>query len=454
MRDPLGGIIDWQPYPHLVYLLDCHDKHQLIIILKAKQLCITWLMAGADLHLATFKEGANIITLSKGQDEAAESLDYTRFLHSQLPDFLRISLGKDQGGLLTFPSVHSKIRALPSTPDTGVGFGGATRVVLDEFEYHNYDERNYGELKPMIDRGGQLVILSTADQWRKESKFKELYKQAKVGDNNFFPIFPPYNLMPYRSEEWRNNLYKDHPAWQVDCHYPRNEQDALSTLKTFPLFAPAKLDLCLDYLKPMEHDLSDKYIGMVKIYRPSVVGEKYCVATDPSDGKEDPHAIIVLKVRTGEQVAESHGKVTADRCAQIHDDLVRYYNNALNTYELNARAGGIFSQKMKDLDTPNQCGFLKTDGKLDNKRHGWWTGETLKRTFYGGLEEAIRLREVIIHNPDITKELGEIIEPEGEMAQAPQGGHNDYLDALSRAWHLKRYCPIGEMRVICFPMRE
>ena len=402
-------------------------------------------MAGSNLHLARFQEGANIITLSKGQDEAAEGLDYSRFMHSQLPDFLKLKLGKDQGGLISFPEMHSRMRALPSTPDTGVGFGGATRVVLDEFEYHDYAERNYGELKPMIDRGGQLVILSTADQWKANTKFKELYNAAKVGDNNFFPIFLPYDLMPYRTQEWYGNLAKDHPRWQIECHYPKTEEEALGTLKTRAFFS--NLDSVFDYKEPIQHELPDKYVDIVKIYQLPVVGRKYCQFTDPSDGKDDPHAIIVMDAVTGEEVAESHGKTPADLCAQIHDDLVRLYNDALNSYELNARAGGLFSAKLKDLDTPNQSPFLKTNGELDRTKTGWWTSKTLKDTMTWGLEEAVRLGGIRIHSKECYEEFGKIIVPEGEKPQATQGAHDDYFDAWMGVWKLKGYVSTGKIKV-------
>ena len=116
IRDKDKGVIPWEGWPHLQELLEVLRTYKLIIILKAKQLGITWLMQADNLHMSLFREGANILTLSKGQDEAAEELDYARFIHSQLPDFLRVTKGKDQSSLITFPATHSRMRALPSTP--------------------------------------------------------------------------------------------------------------------------------------------------------------------------------------------------------------------------------------------------------------------------------------------------------------------------------------------------
>lgn len=453
IRDKVKGIIPWEDWKHLVYLLDCLRKHRFIVILKAKQIGITWGMAGDNLHLAMFQQGASILTLSKGEPEAAESLDYSRFIHSQLPHYLRIPFGKDQETLITLPSMHSRLRALPSTEDSGVGFGGASRVVLDEFEYHHYAERNYTEIYPIIERGGQLVILSTTDRFRVGTKFKELYTAAKAGDSNFYPIFFPYDVLPERTQEWYNSL--DLPQGDKECRFPRNEKEALGTTKTHAFFdGDAISAMYADVVTPLEHELSDKYKGLVRVYRLPQIGRRYCLFTDPSDGKDDPHASIVIDAKTGEQVAESHGKIPADQVAQIHDELARLYS-ALNSYEINATAGGHFDAKIKELETPNQCHRLKTDGKLDEKLWGWFTGKAIKNKAVWGLEEAIRLRQIIPHSKESIYELGQFMQPEGEDPQKPRGGHDDYVDAWGRALLLRNYIPsMGDYKFKSWKRRE
>lgn len=397
-----------------------------------------------------FIEGANILNLSKGEDEATETLDYSRFMHSQLPNFLRIPLGKDQSSLLTFPVMHSRIRALPSTEDAGVGFGGATRVVMDEFEYHRYDRKNYSEILPAILEGGQLVIQSTADKLKMNTAFKELYIAAKHGDNNFYPIFFPYDVLPSRTLEWYNSI--DLATWEKECRFPRNEQEALETLRTRAFFdIPTIESMYIDCdIKPIEHELSDKYRGLVTIYRLPVVGKRYCGFLDPSYGRDDPHADIFIDAITGEQVAESHGKVPADQCAQIHDELVRFYNNAFNSFELNAEVGNVVREKLQELNTPNQAPFIKPDGKMDRNKVGWWTSKTQRDKMVWGLEEAIRLRRIIPHSKRCLDEFRQFIQPEGESPQAPRGGHDDYIMAWGGVWQIRKSMPLATFKPVTF----
>lgn len=415
-------------------------------------------MAGANLHLALFQQGGNIFSLSKGEDEATESLDYSRFILNQLPEFLREPLNKDQAGLLSFPAVHSKIRALPSTKDAGVGFGGASRVVMDEFEYHEYAETNYAEIYPAIERSGQLVILSTADNDKMDTKFKELYHGARARDNKFFKIFFPRNVLLERTQEWFNNL--DMPLSQKECRFPLTENDALTVRKSHKFFDEnAVSDMYGDVKNPLEHELSNKYKS-VRIYRLPEVGVKYCGALDPSEGKEDPHADIFINAKTGEQVAESHGKCPADLCAQIHDELVRLYNNALNTYESGpGGAGGIVANKLADLGTPNICASLnvaKRPFTLDTKsgKKGWWTSKPLFDVGIWELEEAVRLRSIIPHSKECLDEFSQFIVPEGESPHKPRGGHDDYIDAWLRIALLRKFAHTGEMRVISWKYSE
>ena len=454
-----SGIIGWQPWRHLVYLLDVLAKERFIIILKSKQVGLTWVMAGVNLHLAMFQQGANILTLSKGQEEATEALDYSRFMHSQLPDFLRLRLGQDQASLLTFPVLQSKLRALPSTEDAGVGFGGATRVVSDEFEYHKYADKNYVEIYPSIEKDGQMVILSTADNEKQNSKFKQIYQEAKAGSNRFFPIFFPRNVLPERTQEWFDAL--DMSQAEKECRYPLAEQDALNVVQSRKFFDENIMsDMYSDVREPLEHELSDKYNGVVRIYRLPSVGKKYCLFTDPSEGKEDYHCSMVIDARTGEEVAESHGKIPIDELALIHDELVRFYNNCLNSWESGpGGAGGILTIKLKEMDTPNQCVSLDVGTRpfsLDYKsgKKGWWTSKSLREISLKGLEVAVRKREIILHSAESLDELSQIKQVAGETPSKVRGGHDDYVDACSRVMLLRDYVPLGEMRVRVFDWTE
>jgi hypothetical protein len=228
----------------------------------------------------------------------------------------------------------------------------------------------------------------------------------------------------------------------------------LTIVKTRKFFDANALNLMSAEIRnPIKHELSDKYPS-IKVWKLPVVGRRYCLFTDPSDGKEDPHATTVMDSVTGEGVAESHGKIPADRVALVHDALVRLYNNALNGFELN-NVGRLILDKLKDLNTPNQIAFLNGDGKLDTKgKKGWWTGGKLSTNFIYPLEEAVRLNQIVIHSKDCIDEFSQyFVNEQGEVGH-PHGGHDDYIDAWGRTWYMRRFVKQHTAEPFSFHYRE
>ena len=442
--------VKWESWSYLVWLARHFFSGKHLIIGKARQLGISWLASAYALWMSKFHENAKVLLVSQGEEEAFALVDKCKFIDNKLPDFLHERRDPDQRGFIGFPSMTAEIKALAATSIAGRSTD-ATIIICDEWEYHPYAEINFGALRPTISGGGQFIGLSTANPLITHDKsfFKTMYLRAKLKESDFMSVFLPWHIRPGRDQGWYDRETRDMPSWMKQGEYPSTEDDMLSTLKTRKFFdVNALSQMYQDVKEPISHELSDKYKGLVRIYKLPVIGKRYCVFADPSDGKEDPHAIIVLDHQTGEEVAESHGKTTADLCAQIFDELVRLYNKALNSYELNARAGGIFSMKIKELDTPNQCAFLKADGKLDTTgKKGWWTGKTLWNTVIWGLEEAVRLRQVVPYSKELLDEFNQFMVPEGEDPQKPRGGSDDYIDAMARAWHLRKYIKSGDVKI-------
>ena len=396
--------------------------------------------------------------LSQAEDpEAYDLISKCVFIDDNIPEWMRSPRDPDQRGSIGFDT--SKIQALPSTDRAGRSTD-ATLIVSDEWERHPYAEINYGALRPTISTGGQFIGLSTADPLKivSHSFFKTRFVKATAGESGFFPVFLPWHIRPGRDEKWLAEETKDMPSWQKQGEYPSTVQEMLATLKSRPFFSPEAIQNMRSGVRtPIPHELSKKFPS-VRIYKLSVVGEKYCLANDPSEGKEDPHVIIVID-KTGDEVAESRGKTTADECALIHDELVRYYNNALNVWETGpGGAGGIVSNKLDILMTPNRCPSMNTSKRpftLDyGEKLGWWTSKSLWEVLIWELEEAVRLYQIVPRSDECLDEFESFQVPEGEQPQKMRGGHDDYIDAWMRAWCLKKFLHIGNMTVESFKYRD
>lgn len=457
IKDEQFGIIPWEDWPYLTAFIDDLSVYRQIWLLKARQLSATTTVALYVLWQALFREGATIYLMSKGEREAMKFLEKCRTAWEYLPDFLKLKLGKDGESQLTFPTLHSSIDSLPAT-ENPLRMTGATLVVWDEAEYHKSAEMAYGAIKPTLTAGGQFIAMSTADRTQLNTLFKEKYQAAKHSSTGEAKaIFWPWHVRPDRDAEWFKRETDDMAPWQVEGEFPNTEEEALSTLKTRMFFdRDALLQMRESTLPLVDCELSRKYTGIVKIFKLPYPGTKYCVFTDPSQGKEDPHGTIVMEAKSGEQVAESHGMLPVDQCARVHDDLVRFYNKAFNSYEIIGEAGGLFAAKMEELATPNRCGFLRPDMTIDTTsgRKGWWSGKKIWDTTIWGLEEAVRLRQIRLHSKEAIDEFMSFIVPEGDKPQKQRGMHDDLIDAWRGVWQLRKYASFGVAHATSFKYRE
>lgn len=412
----------------------------------------TWLGAGYGLHRALFGENILGLYISQGKDEASDMISKARYIWENLPDFLRISLNSDQRSFITFGNNHSELRALPSTAKAGRG-SDATFIWRDETSRHEYAKDNFASIGPAIDAGGQLIDGSTLDKLDPTSHFTDRVNKALRGESNAHFVFLGWRQRPVRDENltlddwWNKQIKPKYSPFEIEQEYPETLEDALKISGVQAFFSEQALNnMLLDCCEPLEMGGAfDTFNGIIKIYKLPVPGAQYCIFTDPSDGVADPHATIIIDWQTGEQVAESHGKVPVELCAEIHDKLVRFYNKAFNSYEVNAGSGGTFADVLKNLGTPSIAPRRKPEGELVPNKLGLYTTEAHKKKLFEGLEEAVRNRRIRVHNQEAIGEFRKMIRPEGEpMPRVVKNTHDDYVMAWAGVWYTRKYMPPQE----------
>ena len=158
--DSPGGVIPFVMWDHLREMVDLLGDDLLISIIKARQIGLSWLLAAYSLWKALYSFGAVVMMFSQGEKESAVLLGKARFIHSNLPPHLQGVLGTDNTTEMSFPLVHSKMLAFPSTEKAGQG-ETASLVIQDEADHHDHMDANYAAVKPTVDAGGQLIQVST-----------------------------------------------------------------------------------------------------------------------------------------------------------------------------------------------------------------------------------------------------------------------------------------------------
>jgi hypothetical protein len=210
-------------WPAQLQVLETFQRERLIIILKARQLGISWLVCLYVLWLCLFHSGKTVIVFSKGQDEADEMITRIRFLFTNLQWPHLATLTIDNASELGW-SNGSRVESFAATKTAGRSLT-ASLLILDEFAFMLWGSKLYGSAKPTINDGGSMIILSTADA--PGSTFYQHWQQAKKQISGFVHIFLPWSARPDRDSKWRDQLLSQStdPA-EVIREYPENDDEA------------------------------------------------------------------------------------------------------------------------------------------------------------------------------------------------------------------------------------
>ena len=196
--------------------------HKLNIILKARQLGITWLVLAYAVHLLLKTPGATVIAISRTEEEAKELVRRVGFLLEHMGELVS---PVPAPGRLTFQRTALSVtiegeglprifRAFPSGPSAARSFT-ANLIILDEWAFQQYAEEIWTSGFPTVNRpgGGQVIGLSTM---RLGTLFARLWQEGDA----FHRIFLPWDTDPRRDGEWYEKtrrvlgeaVYSEYPA--------------------------------------------------------------------------------------------------------------------------------------------------------------------------------------------------------------------------------------------------
>ena len=218
-----GGVIPFILWVCQKTLLDLLVKGNNIIVLKARRLGISWLVLAYALWLLLFHDNIYIPVFSTGERAAMRHIGRVKFMFKYLPPWLQVDLKVDSRLQLEF-SNGSVIEAFADTENAARG-EAATLAIVDEQDWQAWAWQNWPAIEPIIEGGGQMVIVSTAKS--KAGLFAHLWQKAKLGVTKFSPVFFSYSEREDRDETWwqaKKNEYPDEAQFYRE--YPRTEADA------------------------------------------------------------------------------------------------------------------------------------------------------------------------------------------------------------------------------------
>lgn len=371
-----------------------------VIILKGRQLGISWLAAAYALWTAMFHPGALVLLVSQTKTDAQELLAKVKFIFDRLPEWLRPEVGRDNTLVLEFPELSSGVEALPSTEKAGRGRTAAL-VIADEHAFHQWGEVNFTALGPTMDAGGQFISLSTANGIG--NFYADLWAKAGHPKSRWHQVFLPYSLRPGRDEAWYEAKALEYTRpWMIHQEYPRDAEEAFVQTGR-PVFAAEVVRkqkaLCTDAL-PKEQ-WPEAFLGWdtdeLRVFEPPQRGHRYVAGADVAEGLEhgDYSDLTIWNADApgGPREALSlHGHWDVDVFGRLIDQVARVYPGLYGIERNNH--GLTVLVTCRNLGTPGlyreQPVLTKQGVEIESGKLGWFTDIRTKPLMIDELAQALR----------------------------------------------------------------
>lgn len=202
------------------------ERERLLVILKARQLGISWLACLFALRLCTLWPGQPVLALSRGQLEANELVSRVSTMHHEHADRAQTfpRLIADNTADLEWDN-GSTVVSLAATKNAGRSLTAAL-AILDEWAFMAWPRETLAAVKPTIDAGGRLWIISSADGMGTE--YHQHWLAAEGGANGYRALFLPWTARPDRGPGWRDEklaesrgdtttVYREYPANPIEA---------------------------------------------------------------------------------------------------------------------------------------------------------------------------------------------------------------------------------------------
>jgi hypothetical protein len=427
IEDATAGV--WVPFKlwpaQVATLRDVHH-YPWTVILKARQLGLTWLILAYILWRKLFRPATTALLFSRREDEAKHLLERLTGMWQRLPDWLQLAQAVTDNTVVWELDSGSEARAFP----TSAGDSYTASIVLaDEFDLVEDQGKLIGAVKPTIDAGGKMILLSRVDKDRPQTQFKNIYRAAREGKNGWRPAFLPWNIRPSRTAAWYETQRQDSLARTGsldDLHeqYPATEEEALAPRSLNKRIALGWLDQC--YARAVTIDpIEAPAVPGLHLYREPIHGHSYVVGADPAEGNptSDDSALSVLDRSSGEEVATLAGKFQPSEFARYIKEIGGYFKNADVMCERNNHGHAVLLYLAQ-----NASELRRLPGH--DGRDGWNSSVLGKTKLYDVAADAFRHGETRLHTMETYLQLASI---EGGTLRAPEGEHDDRADGYALA---------------------
>ncbi len=408
-----------------------------MVILKARQLGLTWLCLALALWKMLFFPIQTVGIFSRTETDAQELLDKRlKGMYQRLPRWMQARAVLDDNKGYWQLSTGSTAMAFATNGGRQYTF---SIVMVDEADFQPDLASLLNAVKPTIDAGGRIWLLSSSNKADPNSRFKRLYREAKKRLIDWACIFLPWSARPERTPAW-------YAAIKAEClrttgalddvagEYPASDSEALSSRGLDKRIPRTWLHACHAAL-PTIYPPDAPALPNLTIWKAPQPATKnrpfraYVIGADPAEGNptSDESALCVVDKLTGEQVAELGGRFEPTVLAGYARQLAHYYNDAEIMPERNNHGHAFIAW------------FAQNGGGLTvlfgpDEKPGWNSNSLGKTLLYDRaadtFRDAARDHTLLLYSEMAFFQLASI---EGATLLAPKGDHDDRADAWALA---------------------
>ena len=438
------GLVRFDTYDFQDDLLKDLEQHRFNVVLKARQMGISTIVAAHIAWLMMFHKHKNVLILCTKLQTATNLVKKVKEMVKTLPEWMQIAKIIVDNRTSFELSNGSQIKASSTSGDAGRS-EALSLLVLDEAAFIPDMGDLWTGIYPTISTGGRCIALSTPNgvgNW-----FHTTYIDSEAGVNLFYPTKLHWTLHPDRNKKWFETETKNMSPRQIAQEYECNFNASGETV-----ISPVDIDRIETTICEPKHRVG--FDRNYWIWKECENGKKYLLVADVARGDGADYSVFhTIEADTMEIVAEYRGKPSIDDFANILFSAGREYGNCLLVVE-NNNIGYSVLEKLIDLEYPNIYYSVKGSNEhidqvaaIGNPSAiaGFTTSMKTRPLIIAKLEEFIRNKLIIINSLRLLNELKTFIWYLGKP-QAMKGYNDDLVMALAIACWVRDTAIIASRR--------
>ena len=403
-----------------------HENRK-VILMEGRQQGKTTTSAAYILWYTIFQDSKTVAILANKAAAAREVLSRYQLMYENLPKWM-------QQGVITWNKgdielENNAVVFTAATSSSGIRGKSVNMLYVDETAIipNNVAEDFFTSVYPTISAGTTTKILLSSTPLG-YNHFWRFWNDAQEGNNDFVPLFIPYNRIPGRDEKWAEEQKRQLGELKFN-------QEVLCT------FLGSSLTLIRADVIAKLNPTNNKYSkDGLDIFNKPEKGHTYVIIADTAKGVGGDYSafnIIDITEIPYKQVGKYRdNKISPLLYPNILHKIATEYNNAYVLIEVNS-SEQVASILYSELEYENIL-FVNRSSNGQVVSGGFGGGQTqlgvvtdkrVKRIGCTNLKSMVEENKLIIQDVDTIAELSTFIEKRGSFA-ADEGYHDDLVMTL------------------------